>query len=310
MTRSQKFEITIYPQLKSDFFSCLTETERELAQSLLNPSVEKGDFTAPIELLKKIEGFIENSKAFETVKLEWWKDFLTGNMPRIENGKIMLINLDGTHEYFDSIEDVYSNFINQKNKVIWEPYDNVYKKLLIEWWTEEIIKALSAIAKKDKISFIYGSLLELKKQQYLEAYTKYKANEHLNYYQKILELEKEKLSDGNEFEVQGTLFNILTSNDKVLQLRNSLSENKIDIFFSIVKSIYASIPYNLHKSDEAYYHAIFHVIITLVSDFSASETATNLGKIDSFVETNNYIFIFEFKLNEAVNALQQIRKKK
>ncbi|MFN4149923.1 MAG: PD-(D/E)XK nuclease domain-containing protein, partial [Candidatus Sericytochromatia bacterium] len=81
---------------------------------------------------------------------------------------------------------------------------------------------------------------------------------------------------------------------------------------------FASIPNQIHPPKEStvdnkefYYHTIFHIIFTLIGVNISSEISTSKGFIDSVVETNNTVYIFEFKLDKSSKiALNQIKNKK
>ncbi len=61
---------------------------------------------------------------------------------------------------------------------------------------------------------------------------------------------------------------------------------------------------------EAYYHTIFHLIFTLIGTSIHSEVSVSKGRIDSVVETDNNIFIFEFKVGRTPKkAIEQIELK-
>ncbi|HLP44681.1 MAG TPA: AAA family ATPase [Candidatus Kapabacteria bacterium] len=91
----------------------------------------------------------------------------------------------------------------------------------------------------------------------------------------------------------------------------AFKENRIDDALKIVKSIFADVPANIFNYKiEASYHALIHVIFMLILDRIGSEIHTNLGRIDHVIETDRYIYIFEFKMNDAHKALKQIHEKK
>ena len=66
----------------------------------------------------------------------------------------------------------------------------------------------------------------------------------------------------------------------------------------------------IFKNQEAYYHALVHVILTLSGHLVLSEVLTNKGRIDSVLETEQFIVIFEFKMDSTAEvALAQIHEK-
>ena len=96
--------------------------------------------------------------------------------------------------------------------------------------------------------------------------------------------------------------------------------NKIKIAFAnvdiaevikILSAIFTSVPNELIKNTtEAYYHIYVHLILKLIGCEILSETSTNIGRIDAVVEFSDLIYIIEFKLSGANDALQQIIDKK
>jgi hypothetical protein len=62
--------------------------------------------------------------------------------------------------------------------------------------------------------------------------------------------------------------------------------------------------------DEKYYQIIVHLIFRMLGLYCRSEVRTAAGRIDTLVETKNYVYCFEFKLNGTVEeALEQINRK-
>lgn len=66
--------------------------------------------------------------------------------------------------------------------------------------------------------------------------------------------------------------------------------------------------YNMNIT-EAYFHCLIHMILKLSDVAIQSEVETNEGRIDSVTETDSYIHIFEFKLDNCKIALNQIKEK-
>ena len=62
---------------------------------------------------------------------------------------------------------------------------------------------------------------------------------------------------------------------------------------------------------ERYFHYTFYLIMRLVSVYTVyTEKVQSHGRVDCIVETPDYIYIFEFKLNgKAAEALKQIEEK-
>lgn len=72
----------------------------------------------------------------------------------------------------------------------------------------------------------------------------------------------------------------------------------------------AEIPNNLAIRKEKYFQTIFHIIFNMLGIRCRSEVSIATGRIDSLVETPNFVYCFEFKLDgTAEEALRQIDAK-
>ena len=99
--------------------------------------------------------------------------------------------------------------------------------------------------------------------------------------------------------------------DNLDRLVGALREDDLDRFFEIMRqAFFANIPYELHLQHEKYYQTIFHTLFLLLRIRIRSEESTNIGRIDTVLETESHIYLFEFKMNEGAEAaLTQIRDK-
>ncbi|MFW6306179.1 MAG: AAA family ATPase [Bacillota bacterium] len=101
------------------------------------------------------------------------------------------------------------------------------------------------------------------------------------------------------------------------RIKKSLLQREYEQFIDYMKSLFASIAnINIPKSleeREHYYHSIFYLAGVLFSDNNLnvySEILTSEGRIDMLVETEENIFIIEFKCNQsAEKAVKQIADK-
>lgn len=95
------------------------------------------------------------------------------------------------------------------------------------------------------------------------------------------------------------------------QFKYALEENDIERFCTVLKSLIASIPYQLHGKSEGYYHSLLHLIADMLGIEGQSEISTREGRIDFAVQTKSRVFVFEFKYNNTPQkALDQIIQKK
>lgn len=85
---------------------------------------------------------------------------------------------------------------------------------------------------------------------------------------------------------------------------------KVDDFFERLKTMFADIPYELARDREVHYQNILYIIFKLMGFYVQVEYHTNRGRIDLVLQTQDYVYIMEFKLNgSAEEALAQIRAK-
>ncbi len=97
----------------------------------------------------------------------------------------------------------------------------------------------------------------------------------------------------------------------VVAMAKALAVKDIEKVVATLNSLFASIPYDLwQKENEHFYHALVHLIFSLLGTYIRSEVHTSQGRCDALVENEHYIYAFEFKLDgSAEAALQQIREK-
>jgi hypothetical protein len=95
-----------------------------------------------------------------------------------------------------------------------------------------------------------------------------------------------------------------------MKMPTFLEQGNIDDAMKILQSFLASIPYDIQPEQERYYQTAVHLIFNFLGSRCRSEVRTSDGRIDSVVETKNYVYCFEFKLDGTPDeALQQINSK-
>ena len=102
-------------------------------------------------------------------------------------------------------------------------------------------------------------------------------------------------------------------------IRNAVSclkKGKLDDFRTSLTAFLASIPYTMRRKEnererERYFHYTFYLILRLISVYTVyTEKVQSHGRVDCIVETSDFVYIFEFKLDgTADEALQQIQEK-
>ncbi len=102
----------------------------------------------------------------------------------------------------------------------------------------------------------------------------------------------------------------LISADVIVKIQDALWDRDWPAFIDVLNHVFSTVPYPIFNSNEAYYHALVHVTLTLTGNLVLSEVLTNKGRIDTVLETKDMVVIFEFKMDSsAETALKQIYSK-
>ncbi len=95
----------------------------------------------------------------------------------------------------------------------------------------------------------------------------------------------------------------------IAHIVEAFDKNEVATVISIINNLIQAVPdQNYIKDEEKFFHAIIHLIFTIVGTDVRSEVHTPIGRIDTIVVTKNRIFLFEFKLNEPAEAAIQCIK--
>ena len=96
----------------------------------------------------------------------------------------------------------------------------------------------------------------------------------------------------------------------------TLRTGDTDRLCTLFTSFLSSIPYSMRRKDdererERYFQYTFYLILRLISIYTVYvEKVQSYGRVDCVIETPQYVYIFEFKLDgTAEEALQQIEDK-
>jgi len=101
-----------------------------------------------------------------------------------------------------------------------------------------------------------------------------------------------------------------TTTGAVEYIRFALDENDWEQITQQFNVLFSSIPYQIFKAEsEFYYHSIIHTALSLVGVDLHSELQTSTGRIDTVIKNEKYVYIVEFKMGTAAEALQQIKEK-
>ena len=96
--------------------------------------------------------------------------------------------------------------------------------------------------------------------------------------------------------------------DSVYKLADAVTAGNVDAFLECMKVFFAKVPYDVHLKDENNFQLLFFSIFMLLGISIKAESKTNNGRIDAVAANENYVFVFEFKLDKTAEiALNQIK---
>ena len=105
-------------------------------------------------------------------------------------------------------------------------------------------------------------------------------------------------------------------NNWVQDTVDTLQDGDTEKFRRLLTSFLSSTPYTMRRKEnerekERYFHYTFYLLMRLVSVYTVyTEKQQSEGRVDCIIETDHYIYIFEFKLDgTADEALRQIEEK-
>lgn len=101
------------------------------------------------------------------------------------------------------------------------------------------------------------------------------------------------------------------SGKDIFTLKRHIETGDINAIQNVLTALFASIPYTGNDAPfEHYFQTVIYIVFTLLGKFTQCEMHTANGRIDSIVETKDFVYIFEFKRDQsAEEALRQIEEK-
>lgn len=93
---------------------------------------------------------------------------------------------------------------------------------------------------------------------------------------------------------------------------DDIEAGNVEAFMVRLKSMIAAMDYTLFDKElkEKYFQTIFYLVFSMVGALVHTEVHTSNGSIDAVVESDKYIYVFEFKMDKSVEeALTQIETK-
>ena len=100
------------------------------------------------------------------------------------------------------------------------------------------------------------------------------------------------------------------SGKDIYTLRLRLLEGDTESIRDILTALFASIPYTTNDAPfEHYFQSVLYILFTLLGQFVQCEVRSSKGRADCILETEKFVYIFEFKVDKsAAEALQQIEE--
>ena len=108
----------------------------------------------------------------------------------------------------------------------------------------------------------------------------------------------------------------LTENDEVrtgqmqMGIRRALQTGDLQKTLEILRGFFASIPYNLHIEQEAYYHSIFYALMSALGLNIGVEVSVSKGRVDAILEFEDKVYVMEFKYEHCAPGASDEEKRK
>lgn len=96
----------------------------------------------------------------------------------------------------------------------------------------------------------------------------------------------------------------------LIGVTTALEAGDVDAAMESIKAFIASMPYHYDNTKEADFQTIMYIIFSLLGMYVKVEVSSATGRADAIVETKDYVYIIEYKVNRsAEEALRQIDEK-
>ncbi|MBQ7497872.1 MAG: AAA family ATPase [Selenomonas sp.] len=101
------------------------------------------------------------------------------------------------------------------------------------------------------------------------------------------------------------------SGKDIVSLRRRIKAGDIEGMGEVLTALFASIPYTTDDAPfEHYFQSVLYIVFTLLGQHAHCEVHSSRGRADCVLETDKFVYIFEFKVDKsAKEALEQIEEK-
>lgn len=97
---------------------------------------------------------------------------------------------------------------------------------------------------------------------------------------------------------------------QILKFVREVESGDYESFFRRLQSFFADTPYELIRDQELHYQNVLFIVFKLIGFYVKAEYHTSQGRIDLVLQTDEFIYVMEFKLEgSAEEALRQINEK-
>lgn len=97
---------------------------------------------------------------------------------------------------------------------------------------------------------------------------------------------------------------------QIQKLVREVRSGDYESFFHRLQSFFADTPYELIRDQELHYQNVLFIVFKLIGFYVKAEYRTSQGRIDLVLQTDEFIYVMEFKLEgSAEEALRQINEK-
>jgi hypothetical protein len=96
-----------------------------------------------------------------------------------------------------------------------------------------------------------------------------------------------------------------------IKMQRAFERKDLETVIELINKMFANIPYQIFDgTSEKYFHSLVHLMLHYLGTNIESEINTNKGRLDSVVQTPQYIYILEFKFDKSAQiALDDIEKR-
>ena len=99
-------------------------------------------------------------------------------------------------------------------------------------------------------------------------------------------------------------------NTTTAKLAKALRTGSPDVFMRTLEALFANTTYQIQGDSEKNFQYAMYIIMELLGEYVQAERSTSNGRIDLILQTSDYIYIIELKIDSTADvALQQIEEK-